>query len=55
MIIYVDVKTELDVTCVMDGRNNHIIRCITEQINVKIKTVEKVHVQIFTHRNRKGS
>jgi len=51
MITYVDVKVELDAICVMDGKNNHIILYFIRQINVKIKTVEKDHVQIIIHKS----
>ena len=47
MIIWLVVKMVQHVTCVMDGSSSHIIQCFIKQISVKIKIVEKVHVQII--------
>jgi hypothetical protein len=52
MTIYKDVKTVLDVICVMDGNNNHIIHYTIRPLNVNKNNVEEDHAQIIIHKKR---
>lgn len=51
MIIWPVVRMGQLVTCVMDGKSSLIIRCSIKQTSVKIKIVEKVHVQIIIRKS----
>lgn len=53
MTIYVDVKMEQVVICVMDGKNNLIILCTIRLTNVKKKTVERDHARTIIPKNKK--